>query len=94
MQREPKPQTQDKLEPVYFCFVFEHGQAAYDFALSVIRREFAVDIGYVPERSRWQVSLRQKMLPLHQDIKVLLADLSERAARFGGERDGWGKSSQ
>jgi Regulator of ribonuclease activity B len=94
MPHEPKPQKQDKSEPVYFGFVFKHGEAAFDFAKSVIGGEFAVDIGYVPERRRYQVIVRRKMLPLHRDIKVLLADLSERAARFGGERDGWGKSSQ
>jgi hypothetical protein len=50
-----------------------------------------VDIAYEPRRARYQVIVRRKMPALHRDIQILLAELSERAAKLGGEKDGWGK---
>ena len=92
MPHEPKRHKhQEAAESIYFGFVFKHGESAFEFAKSVIGSEFAVDISYAPERARYQVIVRRKMLALHRDIKVLLADLSQRAAKLGGEKDGWGK---
>ena len=92
MPHKREPYSNSSETQVYFGFVFKRGESAFNFAKSVIGREFAVDIAYVPERARYEVVVRRRMVLLHQDIEILLADLSERAERFGGQQDGWGKA--
>jgi len=80
------------LEPrvIDFSFTFIERSQALAFADAVNTQEFKVGISYYEERGGWQVVVKKKMVPTHEDITALERLLTDRAKSVGGEADGWG----
>ena len=73
-----------------YCFAFPSRQQSLDFAEAVDEREYEVCLSYYDEREMWQAIVKKHMVPDYDAIMHIVADLSARAERVGGEADGWG----
>jgi hypothetical protein len=74
---------------IEFQFIFPERSQSLDFAREVPEQDYEVCLSYFDERAMWDVEVKIYMIPSHSEITRIEADLSARAARFGGQADGW-----
>jgi hypothetical protein len=73
-----------------FSFVFSDRRGALSFAQMVDDPEKEVCISFYEPKQSWQVAVKYRMVPNHQDITALESELSAKAESVGGKADGWG----
>jgi Regulator of ribonuclease activity B len=73
-----------------FGVVFEHEEAAFDFAVALLKQELKVSVSPVEEGEKYrEVQCYPIMIPDHTEISNFESSLAEIAEEYGGNLDGW-----
>ncbi len=81
--------TLSKPRIIEFQFIFPEREQSLEFSRIVPEKDYEICLSYYEEREMWEAEVRIYMVPDHDAITRLEADLSARAASFDGKPDGW-----
>ncbi len=79
---------------VRFSFAFERQEDAENFAKTAVQREMRAKASVYPERKMWQAEVTVFMVPTYAGICFWEKRLTDFAAEYFGEADGWGSFAQ